>query len=66
MNKLSKIQENINLLKQKMADNAKGNRLFEIFGKLTVLVEYDEKHLGLKQNKESLDVHFRSMKKGIV
>ena len=49
-----------------MADNAKGNRLFEIFGKLTVLVEYDEKHLGLKQNKESLDVHFRSMKKGIV
>jgi len=50
MNKLSKIQENINLLKQKMADNAK---------------EYDEKHLGLKQNKESLDVHFRSMKKGM-
>merc|ERR1712168_1005547 len=35
MKKLSKIQENINLLKQKMAANAK---------------EYDEKHAGLKQN----------------
>merc|ERR1712126_196175 len=50
MKKLSKIQENINLLKQKMAANAK---------------EYDEKHAGLKQNKETLDNHFRSLKKGM-
>lgn len=50
MKKLSKIQDNINLLKQKMAANAK---------------EYDEKHAGLKQNKETLDNHFRGLKKGM-
>ena len=29
------------------------------------LLEYDEKHAGLKQNKETLDNHFRSLKKGM-
>merc|ERR1712123_5301 len=50
MKKLSKIQDNINLLKQKMTANGK---------------EYDEKHAGLKQNKETLDKHFRALKKGM-
>jgi len=50
MKKLSKIQDNINLLKQKMTANGK---------------EYDEKHAGLKQNKEVLDKHFRALKKGM-
>ena len=29
------------------------------------LLEYDEKHAGLKQNKEVLDKHFRALKKGM-
>ena len=30
-----------------------------------LFLEYDEKHAGLKQNKETLDNHFRSLKKGM-
>ena len=29
------------------------------------MLEYDEKHAGLKQNKEVLDKHFRALKKGM-
>lgn len=47
MKKLAKIQENINSLRQRMAANTK---------------EYDDKHSGLKQNKETLQTHFRTMK----
>lgn len=47
MKKLAKIQENINSLRQRMAANTK---------------EYEEKHSGLKQNKETLLVHFRNLK----
>ena len=70
MKKLSKIQENINLLKQKMAANAKGkaleNRVYKNESPLFIFIlEYDEKHAGLKQNKETLDNHFRSLKKGM-
>ena len=70
MKKLSKIQENINLLKQKMAANAKGEIALESSLSVDTLYkfyfsEYDEKHAGLKQNKETLDNHFRSLKKGM-
>lgn len=47
MKKLAKIQENINSLRQRMAANTK---------------EYEEKHSGLKQNKETLLIHFRNLK----
>ena len=33
--------------------------------RLICISEYDEKHAGLKQNKETLDNHFRSLKKGM-
>jgi len=47
MKKLAKIQENINSLRQRMTANTK---------------EYEEKHSGLKQNKETLLTHFRNLK----
>ncbi|CAG5089365.1 Oidioi.mRNA.OKI2018_I69.PAR.g12187.t1.cds [Oikopleura dioica] len=47
MNKLAKIQENINIVKQKMVNNTK---------------EYEEKHAGLKENKDHLQTHFRVLR----
>ena len=40
-------------------------RKFSITVNTKSTLEYDEKHAGLKQNKETLDKHFRALKKGM-